>query len=366
MDTQIVILIVCVLGGFGVLVFFITKLKTAVLALFNDRERFESNLRDEFNKYAERGRRESTQHMENIRTTVDMRLEKMQNNNSSAFQKIDRTVGDNLQETLDRKLSKAQEEITLRLGAITNATTDVTKLLKVFNNVTSRGALGETQLESLLSDNLSPGQYYRQAKIKDNTREAVDFVIKMPIGTLLPIDSKFPLTDYEKMVDADKEGDREASKKAGNELEKKIKEQAKNIREKYIDPPKTTNFAVMFLPNESLFSEILKRPGLFDYLHREYKVTVAGPITLWALINSLQLGFHSLAMEKQSSEVFELMMEVRSEFYKFKGKLDEANNKIDSASNSIEQVITRTRVLDRKIKKIEEVPLVERDKSKEQ
>ncbi len=231
-------------------------------------------------------------------------------------------------------------------------------------NVKTRGTWGEIQLGNLLEQFLSPDQYEKNVAVKKRSSERVEFAVKMPGNNggkdagdpvWLPIDSKFPQEDYQRLVDATESGDTEAADDAIKQLEIRLKNEARSIRDKYIDPPNTTDFAIMFLPTEGLYSEALRRAGLCDYLQREFRVVVTGPTTLAALLNCLQMGFNTIAVEKRSSEVWKLLGTVKAEFGKFGDILDKTHKKLQEASNTIEDAAKKTRTIERKLKNVQTI-----------
>jgi DNA recombination protein RmuC len=238
-------------------------------------------------------------------------------------------------------------------------------LKKVLSNIKVRGTWGEVQLDNLLEQILSPSQYDKNVATRPNNNERVEFAIKLPgrdeAGSVvwLPIDAKFPLEDYQKLLEAQELGDLVAMEDTGRALENRIRAEAKTIRDKYIEAPHTTDFALLFLPIEGLYAEVIRRPGLFDGLQRDYRVTVTGPTTLTAILNSLQMGFRTLAIEKRSSEVWQVLGAVKTEFGKFGDVLAKTKKKLDEARNTIDQAEVRTRAIDRSLRKVESLPAAE-------
>ena len=236
-------------------------------------------------------------------------------------------------------------------------------LKKVLTNVKTRGTFGEIQLGSLLEQILAPGQYESNVETRKGSGLRVEFALKLPgrDGTpeglvWLPLDAKFPQEDYLRLVEAQEAADLAAATDARKQLDRSVREMAKTIRDKYLDPPHTTDFGVMFLPTEGLYAEVLRLPGLFEALQRDYKVMVAGPTTLAALLNSLQMGFRTLAIEKRSAEVWNLLGAVRTEFSKFGTILDKTRKKLMEAGNHIDLAATRTRVIERKLRDVQDIP----------
>jgi DNA recombination protein RmuC len=274
-------------------------------------------------------------------------------------------VDEKLQSTLESRLgqsfklvSQQLEQVYKGLGEMQSLAVGVGDLKRVLTNVKSRGGYGEVQLEALLEQMLTPEQYAKGVSVKPGTREQVDFAIKMPGGSdgqpcWLPIDAKFPREDYERLQDAQERADKEAADAAGIALERRIRLEAASISGKYISPPHTTNFAILFLPTEGLFAEVLRRPGLFESLQRDFHVSVAGPTTLSAQINSLQMGFRTLAIEKRSSEVWQVLGAVKTEFGKFGAVLDKVRDKLDQARNQIDETGVRSRQIERKLRGVE-------------
>ncbi|HUR41925.1 MAG TPA: DNA recombination protein RmuC [Verrucomicrobiae bacterium] len=307
----------------------------------------------------------NAQRLDALRGTVDARLKDLAADNAAKLEEMRKTVDEKLQSTLESRLgqsfkqvSQQLEQVYKGLGEMQALAVGVGDLKRVLTNVKSRGGYGEVQLEALLEQMLSPEQYAKGVMIKPGSRETVDFAIKMPGGSdgqpcWLPIDAKFPREDYERLQDAQDRADKEAAEVAGIALERRIRLEAASISEKYISPPHTTNFAVLFLPTEGLFAEVLRRPGLFESLQRELHVSVAGPTTLTAQINSLQMGFRTLAIEKRSSEVWQVLGAVKTEFGKFGTVLDKVRDKLDQARNQIDETGVRSRQIVRKLSGVE-------------
>jgi DNA recombination protein RmuC len=303
-----------------------------------------------------------------LTSTVDSRLKHLQAENAAKLDEMRKTVDEKLQNTLESRLgqsfkqvSQQLEQVYKGLGEMQALAAGVGDLKRVLTNVKTRGGYGEVQLGALLEQVLTPDQYARQASVRPGTRETVDYAIRLPGGLdgqpcWLPIDAKFPREDYERLLDAQERADKEAADAAGLALERRIRLEAAAIQEKYIDPPYTTNFALLFLPTEGLFAEVLRRPGLFDSLQRDFHVTVAGPTTLTAQISSLQMGFRTLAIEKRSSEVWQVLGAVKTEFGKFGSVLDKVREKLDQARNQIDETGVRTRQIERRLKGVEALP----------
>lgn len=312
------------------------------------------------------------QKLEQVRETVEKKLSALQEDNSKKLEQMRATVDEKLNQTLEKRLgesfklvSERLEQVHKGLGEMQSLASGVGDLKKVLTNVKTRGTLGEIQLDNILEQILSPDQYERNVVIKRGSAERVDFAVKLPgkddeeKHVLLPIDSKFPLEDYQKLMDAQEAGDILAATEAAKLLEVRIKQEAKSIQDKYINPPSTTDFALMFLPIEGLFAEVLRRAGLWETLQREYRVILTGPTTLTALLNSLQMGFRTLAVQKRSSEVWKLLGVVKTEFGKFGEVLEKTQKKLQEASHTIETATTRSRAIERRLRSVEEVPAVE-------
>jgi len=249
------------------------------------------------------------------------------------------------------------------LGEMQSLANGVGDLKKVLTNVKTRGTFGEVQLSSILEQILAPGQYESNVETRKGSGQRVEFALKLPgrdgvSGNIvwLPLDAKFPQEDYLRLLEAQESGDLPGTVEAAKMLERAIRESAKNIRDKYLDPPQTTDFGVMFIPTEGLYAEILRRPALFELLQLEFKVMVAGPTTLAALLNSLQMGFRTLAIEKRSAEVWNLLGAVRTEFHKFGDILDKTSKKLQEAGNQIDAASVRTRAIEKKLKGVQDLP----------
>jgi len=338
-------------------------------------EREERVLREEMARGREEGanaakaqREELTKSLESVRSIVDLRLKQLQEDNSKQIDKMRATVDEKLQGTLEKRLGESfklvsdrLEQVHIGLGAMQQLASDVGGLQKVLTNVRARGGWGEVQLGALLEQVLTPEQFARNVKTRDESNENVEFAIKLPgeeNGTpvWLPIDAKFPTEDYHRLLGAQEKGDLVAIDEAMKSLETQLKKCAKDICQKYINPPKTTDFALMFLPTEGLYAEAIRRVGLAEQVQRDCRVVFAGPTTLVALLNSLQMGFRTLAIQKRSSEVWNLLAGVKTEFGKFGETLSAVKEKIDQASRKMEDVDVRSRAITRKLRDVEELP----------
>lgn len=306
-----------------------------------------------------------TNSLQGVRSTVDERIQALQADNAAKLEQMRRTVDEQLQGTLDKRLSESfrlvserLEQVYKGLGEMQTLAAGVGDLKKALTNVRVRGTYGEVQLEMLLEQMMSPEQYQKQASIAGSA-ERVDFAIRLPgrdpvqDAVWLPVDAKFPLEDYYRLVDA---VDAEALEAAARQLEQRLKSSARDIKLKYVRPPFTTDFAIMFLSTEGLYAEALRRPGLAEALQRDYQVTVAGPTTLGALLNSLQMGFRTLAIQQRSSEVWALLGAVKTEFAKYGSVLEKVQKKLLEAANTMDDAAVRTRAIERRLRSVEALP----------
>jgi DNA recombination protein RmuC len=308
--------------------------------------------------------------MDKLRETLEERLRLIQEDTARKLELMRATVDEKLHDTLEKRLGESFKLVSERLelvqrglGEMQSLASGVGDLKKVLTNVKTRGTFGEIQLSSLLEQVLSPGQYESNVETRKGSGQRVEFALKLPgrDGTndgmvWLPLDAKFPQEDYLRLVEAQDAADIPAAAEAVKQLEKAVRLMAANIRDKYLDPPHTTDFGVMFLPTEGLFAEVLRRPGLFDALQRDFKVMIAGPTTLAAMLNSLQMGFRTLAIEKRSAEVWNLLGAVRTEFSKFGQVLEKTSKKLQEAGNHIDQAAVRSRSIEKKLKGVQEMP----------
>ena len=318
-------------------------------------------------------REQSATAQEQLRKTMEERMTAMQTSNNEKLEQMRSTVDEKLQKTLDERISQSFKLVNERLadvykglGEMQTLAGDVGDLKKVMAGVKTRGILGEIQLRAIITELLSPEQYEENAVTRPGTTNRVEFAIKPPgegdIPVYLPIDAKFPADAYHHLVDAYEAGDPEAIKAASAELEARIKGAAKDIRDKYVEPPYTTTFGIMFLPFEGLYAEVV-RMGLVDILQTQYRVSVAGPTTLAALLNSLQMGFRTLAIQKRSGEVWEVLGAVKTEFGKFEDALARVQTRINQTGDELEKLVgTRTRQINRKLKSVAELPAADAQK----
>jgi DNA recombination protein RmuC len=309
------------------------------------------------------------QKIESMRETVEKRLQILQDENSKKLEQMRATVDEKLHATLEKRLgdsfkmvSERLEQVYKGLGEMQSLAAGVGDLKKVLTNVKTRGTWGEMSLGFLLEQLFIPDQYAQNVITKKGSNERVEFAIKLPgrepgEGEVwLPIDSKFPESDYQRLVDAQDRANLDLIEESSRNLEKFIKLEARKIKEKYIDPPHTTDFGIMFLPVESLYAEVLRRPGLCETLQKDFRIVVTGPTTLAALLNSLQMGFRTLAIEKRSSEVWSLLGAVKTEFGKFGDILDKTHKKLKEASNTVETAARKSRTIERKLKDVQGLP----------
>lgn len=312
--------------------------------------------------------------LELVRTTLDQKLHDVEVKNEANLEKIRITVDEKLHETLEQRLGKSFQLVSERLeqvhrglGEVNLLAEGVGDLKKVLTNVKLRGVMGEMQLEQILEQILSPTQYRKNIKLNPNTKDIVEFAICMPGKTpseeiYLPIDAKFPVETYFRLLDAYENSQKELIEKQGKELERVFRKNAKDICTKYIYPPVTTDFALMFVPFEGLYAELTKRPHLLEDLQKEYKVVVAGPSNTAALLNTLQMGFRTLAIERRSSEIWELLSVIKTEFYKFGAVLEKAQHKLNDAGSELDQLVgVRSRKLLRELDKITELQIQKGD-----
>jgi len=339
----------------------VNQLKTIAEIQRDQLDRFSDQLSD-----LTRG---NEQRLDKMRETIEGQLRLIQEDNTKKLDKIRETVDERLHSTLEKRLGQSfklvsdrLEQVYKGLGEMQALAVGVGDLKKVLSNVKTRGILGEIQLGRILEQILSPEQYARNVITKKGGRDPVEYVIKLPGRdetngfVYLPIDSKFPMEHYHSLVDAYERGDQEGIDEMSRLLENTIKKCARDIKDKYIDPPNTTDFGIMFLPVEGLYAEIVRRTSLIETLQRDFKVNVVGPSTLSAFLNSLQMGFRTLAIEKRSSEVWTLLRAVKTEFGKFGGLLEKTKKKLDETANVIDDAARRSRVIERRLRDVQELP----------
>ncbi len=324
--------------------------------------------RNALDKRLEQLRDKNDEKLEQIRKTVENRLESLQKDNSEKLEKMRATVDEKLQSTLEKRLSESFKVVSERLemvhkglGEMQTLATDVSDFKRVLTNVKTRGTWGEVQLENLLEQVFIKDHYSKQVRVNDETNDVVDFAIKLPDKSsrdgfiYLPIDAKFPLEDYQRLVVAQEKGDLPLMASAQKAMVSRVKLEAKSIKAKYIHPPKTTDFAVLYVPTEGMFAEILREPGLFEMLQSEYRVTIAGPTTIAAILSSYQLGFRTLAIAEQTGQVWELLTGIKGDFGKFGDLLEKTREKLVQATNTIDTAATKSRTIERKLGKVQQL-----------
>jgi DNA recombination protein RmuC len=352
------------------------ELEKSLELLRQNAERLERSLREELARNREefgtnslQGRTELGASIERMRETIEGRLKSLQVENSEKLEQMRATVDEKLHATLEQRLGESFKLVSERLelvhkglGEMQALASGFGDLRKVLTNVKTRGTWGEIQLGTLLDQILTPHQYARNVATKAGSNDRVEFAIKLPGKeqkdghVWLPLDAKFPQDVYQRLVEASEQADALAVEEAGKLLEARIKSEAKTIREKYLDPPRTTDFAILFLPTEGLYAEVTRRVGLLELLQREFRVTVMGPTTVAAFLNSLQMGFRTLAIERRSSEVWALLGAVKTEFGRFGDILERTKKKLQEASTTIDAASERTRAIERKLKDVQQLP----------
>jgi DNA recombination protein RmuC len=307
--------------------------------------------------------------MEALRQSVEDRLKSLQEDNAARLEQVRVTVDERLQGTLEMRLgesfrvvSERLEQVHRGLGEMQVLAAGVGDLKKVLTNVKTRGTWGEVQLGALLEQVLAPAQYESNVATKSGSADRVEFAIKLPgrdaldAVVWLPVDAKFPQEDYQRLIEASERGDADGVEAAARQLEARVKASARDIHDKYIDPPHTTDFGILFLPTEGLYAEILRRPGLSEQVQRDLRVVIAGPTTLWAILNSLQMGFRTLAIERRSSEVWVVLGTVKTQFAKFGEVVGAVQKKLQEATNKMDTIAQQSRTIQRKLKDVQELP----------
>ncbi|AHF07093.1 DNA recombination protein RmuC [Desulfitobacterium metallireducens] len=348
------------------------RFNDSVLTQMSEISNIQQNQLDSFARQMNHLTQSNEQKLELLRKTVEEQLLHLQQDNAQKLEQMRVTVDEKLTSTLEQRLGESFKLVSERLemvhkglGEMQTLASGVGDLKKVLTNVKTRGIWGEVQLGNLLEQVLTPEQYALNVATKPGSNDRVEFAIKIPAKdgdnntVWLPIDAKFPLEDYERLQDAQDKGDLSLVEETSKALENRIKSEAKSIHSKYIDPPHTTDFGILFLPIEGLYAEVLRRPGLCDLLQRDYKVVITGPTTLAALLNSLQMGFRTLAIEKRSSEVWNLLGAVKTEFGKFIEILEKTQKKLQEASHTIETATKKSRTIERKLKTVQTLPIEE-------
>lgn len=305
----------------------------------------------------------TAQSIANLRLANEQSIKEMKEDNAKQLDKMRETVDEKLSATLEQRFNQSfkivndrLEEINRTFGELQNLQTGVSDLNRIFKNVKTRGTWGEVALENLLAQILAPEQYQKQVRIKRGSDDMVDFVIKMPgkgdEEVMLPIDAKFPVEDYARLVEASEKGDADGVESASKALAARVKSEAMSIRDKYVVPPRTTDFAIMYLPTEGLYAEVIRREGLVEDIQNKYRIVVCGPTTIAALLNSLQMGFRSVAIEKRSTEIGKLLQSFMSDFAMFTKYLRQTGDRLDSVKKSLENAEERTRIIGKKLNKV--------------
>jgi DNA recombination protein RmuC len=303
-----------------------------------------------------------------IRSTLEQKIKDLQTDNSAKLEQMRHTVDERLHATLEQRLGESFKLVSDRLEAVQRGLGEMQSLAqgvgdlkRVLTNVKTRGTWGEVQLDQLLEQILTQDQYAKNVATKPGSRDHVEFALRLPgqngQGVWLPIDAKFPVEDYERLLSAHERADLAGVEEAAKALETRLKTEGRVIRDKYLSPPHTTEFALLYLPTEGLYAEALRRPGLTDFLQREYRVTVAGPTTLTAMLNALQMGFKTLAIEKRSSEVWALLGSVKTEFGKFGDLLAKSKAQLQTVLNTMDSAESKTRTIERKLRDVEQLPV---------
>ena len=360
-------------------------LQQSLQSMHEKLERIERELRTEIAESSRGGRQELTQNLalfqqsqvqqltlmqKSIGDTLNQQLQQLQKSNADKLDEMRRTVDEKLQTTLEKRLSESFKQVAERLEQVHNGLGQMQKLAdgvgslqRVLTNVKTRGMFGEVQLEALLEQVLTIEQYAKQVETKPRSNQRVDFAIRFPgrggadgEPVWLPIDAKFPREDYERLLDAQDRADAIAAEIAAKALETRIRTEAKSIAESYLAPPHTTDFAILFLPTEGLYAEVLRRPGLMDSLQRDYRVTLAGPTTLLAMLNSLHMGFRTLALEQQASEVWKVLGAVKTEFERYGDWVEKVREQVQKAADTLDRADTRSRQMRRALKNVEALP----------
>ena len=336
----------------------------ARLELATGQQQFADNLGTQLRELTTR----NEQRIGEMRTTLESQLKSLQADNAQKLEQMRATVDEKLHATLETRLTESFGNVTRMLAQVHQGLGDMSKLAadvgglqRVLTNVKSRGVFGEVQLAGLLEQVFAPDQYAANVATIPGSSERVEFAVRFPGSSddavvWLPIDAKFPREDYERLLDAQEAANADDARTAGDALERRVRDEAKRIRGKYVSAPHTTEFAVLFLPTEGLYAEVLRRPGLFEAMQREQRITIAGPTTLLALLTSLHVGFRTVAIEQRSAEVWRVLARAKTEFGKFGDVLDNVKNKLDQASKQIEHTGVRTRAIERSLREVDTLP----------
>jgi len=345
-----------------------TELNNALLLQIGEMAAMQNRQLEVFGRHVSQMAANNEQKLENMRQTIETRIAALQSDNNAKLEQMRATVDERLQSTLEVRLGESfklvsdrLEMVNKSLGEMQALAAGVGDLKKVLTNVKSRGVWGEIQLGNILEQVLTPEQYATNVSTKAGSTTRVEYAVRLPGQNegefiWLPIDAKFPVEDYLRLVEAQEKGSQTATEEAAKHLEYKVRAEAREIYEKYLDPPHTTDFAIMFLPTESLYAEVVRRPGLIEEIQRNYRVNITGPSTMAAFLNSLSMGFRTLAIQKRSSEVWTLLGAVKTEFGKFGQALEKTQKKLQEASNTIEKAAGKSRIIEKKLKDVEQLP----------
>ena len=356
-----VVIIVLLLAVLGLSLWLMIRLNGSTPHLTADLERLERMMHADTKDLRQELAQSLLQFNDSIRKTVEERFDRLRTENAEKLEQMRATVDEKLHTTLEKRLGESfalvsdrLEKVHQGLGEMQTLANDVGGLKRVLTNVKTRGTWGEVQLGSLLEQMLSPDQFVKNAHIRSDSAEVVEYAVRLPDGdVLIPIDSKFPIEDYDRLVQATETGDSAHIETAGSELEKRIRLEAKRISDKYVLPPKTTDFGIMFLPTEGLYAEVMRRAGLSAELQNKYRICVAGPSPLGAFLNSLQMGFRTLAIQKRSGEVWQVLNEAKTEFEKYALWVEKVKRNIEQAHKTLDEAETRTRAVNRKLRSVE-------------
>ena len=362
MDMIFILILLCILLGLVVFLIMRIYLLERRPSMAADLERLERMMHADTRDLRQELGQSLLQFNDSIRKTVQERLDTMRTENAVKLEQMRETVDEKLHTTLEKRLgesfalvSERLEKVHQGLGEMQTLASDVGGLKRVLTNVKTRGTWGEVQLGNLLEQMLAPDQFIKNAHIRPDSAEVVEYAVRLPDGNvLIPIDSKFPIEDYERLAQAAEQGNPTLVDTAANELEKRIKLESKRISDKYVLPPKTTDFGIMFLPTEGLYAEVMRRPGLAAEMQHKYRICIAGPSTLGAFLNSLQMGFKTLAIQKRSGEVWQVLSEAKTEFEKYAQWVEKVKKNLEQMHKTLDEADTRTRAVNRKLRSVEE------------
>ena len=362
MNMIFILILLCILLGLVVFLIMRIYLLERRPSIAADLERLERMMHADTRDLRQELGQSLLQFNDSIRKTVQERLDTMRTENATKLEQMRETVDEKLHTTLEKRLgesfalvSERLEKVHQGLGEMQTLASDVGGLKRVLTNVKTRGTWGEVQLGNLLEQMLAPDQFIKNAHIRSDSAEVVEYAVRLPDGdVLIPIDSKFPIEDYERLAQAADQGNPVLVDVAANELEKRIKLESKRISDKYVLPPKTTDFGIMFLPTEGLYAEVMRRPGLAAEMQHKYRICIAGPSTLGAFLNSLQMGFKTLAIQKRSGEVWQVLSDAKTEFEKYASWVEKVKKNLEQMHKTLDEADTRTRAVNRKLRSVEE------------